>query len=147
MEIHHEFAEDPHLNLGLVLGPRYGLIEIAVVICDGRESHREYYELMNGECPETPSFESRHACHYIFAWDKRLGSLGLDQLRLKSTIIRLGAGESGAYTILPPSTVDGFERYWSLTIDDYDGGIGRLPNHAVEKIIAAAKQVDHREAA
>lgn len=139
-EIEREFQECANLNVGLVLGPRYGLIEVFTLEGDGNQSHREFYDLMDGVFPETPTFESRYGCHRIFGWDQGLGSLGRAELKYKSVLIRIGAGE-GAFTLLPPSRIDGVRRKWRLTIGDYDGDIARLPDYAVDTIIAAQSDV------
>lgn len=137
--IDNEFRHFPDLNVGVVLGPRYGLIEIVTVGDERNTPHRDFYDLMEGVIPETPTFESRCACHRIFGWDKRFDSFDKSELLFKSVVVRIGVGGSGAFALVPPSVIDGVRGVWRQTIDDYDGGFARLSQCAVGRIIDADK--------
>ena len=69
----------PATNVGLVLGPRSGLVDFD---CDGPEAEQTLLDLFGGEIPETPTWRSRRGLHRLFQWHPALEQLGKNKLVL-----------------------------------------------------------------
>ncbi len=121
------------VNLGLRLGPSSGLIDIEA---DTPDAMSAYTELFNGEFPVTPTFKSSRGPHRLFRWDERLEALGRAIVHYGALEIRLGAGGKAAHSLIPPSTVNGIARFWTITLDDCDPA--PLPDKVIQRIIDAA---------
>ena len=99
-------------NVGLILGPRTGLVDFE---CDGAEAERTLLELFEGDIPETPTWRSRRGLHRLFRWHPALRHLGTSKFTIGSdgakVDILIGPG---AQTLLPPSWADGVQREWEF---------------------------------
>jgi hypothetical protein len=103
---------NPAANVGLVLGPRSGLVDFE---CDGPEAEQTLLDLFNGEIPETPTWRARRGLHRLFQLHHSLLQLGKNKLTIggdgAKVEILIGPG---AQTLLPPSWADGVQREWVL---------------------------------
>jgi hypothetical protein len=95
-------------NVGLVLGPRSGLVDFE---CDSREAEESLLELFEGDIPDTPTWRSRRGLHRLFRWHSALEQLGKSKLTIDGTKLEVLLGP-GAQTLLPPSWADGIQREW-----------------------------------
>lgn len=106
------FKFRPAANVGVILGPRSGLVDFE---CDGPEAEQTLLDLFDGNLPETPTWRSRRGQHRLFRWHPALRQLGTSKYTLggegAKVDILIGPG---AQTLLPPSYADGVQREWVL---------------------------------
>jgi hypothetical protein len=88
-------------NIGVSLGPDSNLCDIEV---DSEPSAKVLQEAFNlfGE-PKTVAYQSNRGVHRWFTWNARLGRLGKSVLKWSDIECRLGTGDRGAYSVVPPS--------------------------------------------
>ena len=130
-EIAAEFAAQPDLNVGIVLGPRSGIIDLE---CDGPDGDKELLDLFDGDFPVTPLWHSARGPHRLFTWHDDLAQIGKSSITLGSLEVRLGAGDRGAQSLLPPSLSNGWERKWKVSLADCDPA--PLPPGVLRKLLA-----------
>jgi hypothetical protein len=103
---------NPAANVGVVLGPRSGLVDFE---CDGPQAELTLLDLFNGDIPKTPTWRSRRGLHRLFLWHPALSQLGTSKHMIggegAKVDILIGPG---AQTLLPPSWADGVQREWVL---------------------------------
>jgi hypothetical protein len=85
-------------NIGIILGPRSGVIDMEWDTDEGRA----YAEAMGLTDIETPTYISGRSEHRLFLWDERLSGCGA-VVKPGGLEVRLGTGELGAQSVLPPS--------------------------------------------
>ncbi|MCE9604427.1 MAG: bifunctional DNA primase/polymerase [Planctomycetia bacterium] len=137
-DIRRAFALRGDLNLGIVLGPRSGLIDLEA---DSADEERAFTELFAGCEPDvTPTFKSRRGKHRLFRWHDDLQQTGKGIVNFRGLGIRIGAGSKGAQSLLPPSVnSDGTRREWLVSLDECD--TAPLPNVVIKRILEASKSV------
>lgn len=69
----------PASNVGLILGPRSGLVDFE---CDSPEAEQTLLELFEGDIPETPTWQSTRGLHRLFKFHPALEQLGTNKLRV-----------------------------------------------------------------
>jgi hypothetical protein len=87
-EIDAEFQARGDLNVGVVLGPRSGLIDIEI---DGPGQEQALLDQFNGDVPITPMWRSARGPHRLFQWHDDLGRVGRSSITIGPLGIRLGA--------------------------------------------------------
>ncbi|HID22483.1 MAG TPA: hypothetical protein EYP14_08785, partial [Planctomycetaceae bacterium] len=116
---------------GLLLGPRSGVIDIEE---DGADAAICYGELVGGDPPVTPTWQSRRGKHRLFAWHPALA-------RCKAKV-DLGAGlearigHDRAQSVLPPAG----GRRWLVRPDEVDPA--PLPPPLLQAILATCNRSD-----
>jgi hypothetical protein len=113
-EIDDEFRRR-EFNVGLILGPASGMIDIE---CDGADSQETLLELFENDVPVTPTWQSIRGAHRLFAWSAELAALNKASVKFGSLEVRLGANGKGAQSLLPPSVTDGHCREWKVPLDE-----------------------------
>lgn len=133
-EIERAFDVRGELNIGVLLGPKSGLIDIEA---DGAEQERAFADLFDGcEIPVTPVFKSLRGKHRLFRWDDALRTIGKGVVSFRGLEIRIGADGKGAQSLLPPSlNTDGTARQWLVPLDDCKPA--PLPSVVLQRIIEA----------
>ena len=117
-------------NIGLILGPKSGVLDLEV---DGPEGEASRRKLFGGEPPVTPRWQSLRGRHDLFKYDNRLAMLGASFKHRDYPGLEFRIGGASAQSIIPPSTVDGFRREWEVSLVDHDPS--ELPEEVVQKII------------
>jgi hypothetical protein len=141
-DLNRRFDNNPHFNVGLLLGPAGGVIDIE---CDDPRSPIDKEELFAGvDKPKTVSYTSRRGNHELYKWNDRLAAIGKAKFNWKTVEIRLGTGNKAAQSLLPPSQTDGFTREW---INDLDTPLAELPDIVIERLIEAAAKPEPTESA
>jgi hypothetical protein len=109
-ELNKRLSNRPDLNVGLLLGPASGVIDID---CDGPQAEASLLRLFDGPPPATLSFASRRGRHLLLRYDERFAGLkaAFKPAEYADLEIRVGGGK-GAQTVIPPSVVDGIQRMW-----------------------------------
>lgn len=93
------FAGSSYKNLGVVLGPSSGIVDIE---WDTEEGRVKLLSLCEGEMPQTPCFSSGKGVHYIFKYNSRLPKKAHSGVLLKGCDVKIGYG-GGTQSIFPPS--------------------------------------------
>ena len=124
-EVEELLSDNPHYNIGLLLGPMSGVIDID---CDGPEATELYHKLF-GDI-KTSSWQAKRGNHYLYQYDDRLADLPA-KLEIDGLEYRLGTAK--AQSICPPSTVDGVKRIWINHPDDVSPA--KLPDHIIELLL------------
>ena len=109
-ELNRRRANNPRINVGLILGPTSGVVDLD---CDGPAAEASLRKLFDGEPPATLSFASKRGRHLLFRYDPRFAELknAFKSDDYPDLEFRLG-GSAAAQTVIPPSTVDGIRREW-----------------------------------
>jgi hypothetical protein len=132
-EIDRAFKVRGHLNVGVLMGPLSGLIDIED---DSEEDRAALVRLFGGEPPPvTPMFKSRRGHHRLFAWDPRLERIGKAVAKFEGLEIRIGAGGKGLHSLFPPSVTDGVAREWVVRLEECS--LAPLPDAVLQRIIEA----------
>ena len=128
-EISRRLANNPDNNVGLLLGLKSGYIDLE---CDSPEAEASLQDLVGPTLEHCPAWISTRGTHNLFAYDPRLASLPA-VVKLRGIEFRLGNGKA-AQSIIPPSIVDGVQRTWIRSLDDYPPL--PLPEHVIELLLA-----------
>jgi len=121
-----------------MIGLRFGPGSLIDIEADSADEERAFSELFAGcDVPITPTFASTRGKHRLFAWDDRLAETGAAVVSYRGTNgaklgIRIGAGDKGAQSIIPPSG----GRTWLVSWDDCEPAA--LPDIVIGRILAAA---------
>jgi len=139
-ELAKRLANKPDLNVGVLLGPATGIIDVE---CDGEAATSHYAELF-GDI-KTPCWSSKRGVHHLFRYDVRLAEIDSATKKLPTGLeFRLGNGKQ-AQSIIPPSIVDGVRREWVTSMDECEPAA--LPEHVIEFLLALPKEAkgEHRD--
>jgi len=123
-------AENPHLNVGLILGPISGLIDVE---CDDEKAIESFNKFFVNLV--TPCWQSLRGRHYLFQYDPRLADLP-SVVKWQGIEFRLGTKSS--QSIIPPSIVDGVQRQWIISLQQY--APLALPVSIIQELLALPKQ-------
>lgn len=146
-EIGRRFREDAELNVGVILGPASGLIDLE---CDNEQADQSYLDLFSDcELPTPPTHLARRGRHRWFKYHRKLAQIatlpkfqdkdkGGAVVHFGALECRLGVGGTAAQSLLPPSTTNGYTRQWVEGLSFAECDVPDLPDVVVERIIAAA---------
>ena len=108
------FAGWPEAGVGLMLGPKSGIIDIEI---DGPDGEESLVKLFGGEIVDTLGWSSRRGRHRIFRYDPRLARLcksKIESPELPGVEIRIGGFGAQFQSVCPPTVgLDGLARRWS----------------------------------
>lgn len=122
-----------------MIGLRFGPGSCIDIEADSPEEECAFGELFEGcEVPVTPTYNSPRGKHRLYAWDDRLSATEAGVVNFRGGNgaklgIRIGAGDKGAQSVLPPSG----GRMWLISPDDCE--FAPLPELTIERILAAAR--------
>ena len=114
---------DERINVGLLLGPSSGVIDVE---CDSPEAEvaAKGYGL---DLIETPSYRSSRGVHRLFQWESGLPDKAV--VKVDGVEVRLGGGGSAAQSVIPPSMHRSGVRYaWLPGKSPEDIPPARLPD-------------------
>jgi hypothetical protein len=110
------FTRFPDAGLGLLLGPKGGIIDIE---CDGPEGEESLAKLLGDEMLSTFGWSSARGPHHIFRHDPRLARYGKSIIKLPELPgleIRIGGSGKQLQSNCPPTVgTDGKPREWNGT--------------------------------
>lgn len=110
------FDKWPDANVGLVMGPTSGVIDVEFDSDEGAETAKQMF----GEC-YTPTYKSQRSVHRLFAWSSDLPDV--QKVLAAGLEIRLGGGNQSTQSVIPPSRhASGAKYEWlpGLSPDDVD---------------------------
>ncbi|MCE9545191.1 MAG: DUF5906 domain-containing protein [Planctomycetia bacterium] len=135
-EIERAFRIRGELNVGIMLGPTAGIIDIEA---DSEEEERHFADLFDGcEIPRTPEFKSKRGRHRLFAWHPDLAQAGKGVVKFRKLGCRIGADGKAIHSCIPPSATGGTAREWICSLSDC--APAQLPPAVVARILQAAKE-------
>jgi hypothetical protein len=139
-EVARRLANNPTANVGILLGPISGLIDVE---CDGEEATAAYTKHLG--CILTPSWQSTRGKHYLYQYDERLTNLAnaLHVDSLGGLEFRLGNGKA-TQSIAPPSIVDGVRREWIVSTEQCTPA--RLPEEIIQTLLTLPPAAKRRKA-
>lgn len=111
------FEEDRPVNVGLLLGPASGVIDVEL---DGPEAEQAWQSLGLGEI-YTPTYKAARGPHRLFRWCEGLPAVAVK--KVMGIEIRIGNGGAAAQSVIPPSVHHTGVRYeWleGLSPDDVE---------------------------
>jgi hypothetical protein len=125
-EIISWFEDDNPINIGLLLGPRSGVVDVEL---DGQAAEAAWNSLGLGEI-YTPTYRAGRGPHRLFRWSEALPDV---QVRKPLGIeVRIGGGGRAAQSILPPSRHHTGVRYeWTPGLSPDDVELAELPERLV----------------
>lgn len=94
--INELWAEMPDANVGILLGPKSGIIDIEF----DDEAGREFADKVLGEC-HTPTYHSGRSTHRLFRYTDELPAVTVPHIN--GLEFRLGQSTKGAQSVAPPS--------------------------------------------
>ena len=133
-EIRRRLDKNPSLNLGVVLGPASGIVDVE---CDSPQAEKDFKRLFRGVCHSTPAFMSQRGKHRLFGWNPRLTELGRAVVKSGELEIRIGGDSKAVQSLLPPSETNGCERRWcrGATLNQLE--IRPFPDEIVDRLLEA----------
>ncbi len=141
-EIDRAFELRGELNVGVLYGPRSGLIDIEG---DSAGAEAAILELFGGEPPIAPMFRSRRGLHRIMRFDADLNAVGKASVHWPDPgrgplEIKLGASGKASHSLWPPSTANGIQREWveGLMYDECDAP--SLPTAVKETLLQSHRK-------
>lgn len=96
-EIAAWFDGDTPTNVGVLLGPSSGIIDVEL---DGKEASEAWAELGLGDI-QTPTYIAGRGPHRLFRWDESLPSVQVAKWR--GIEFRFGNGGKASQSVIPPS--------------------------------------------
>lgn len=96
-EILSWFEGEQPVNIGLLLGPRSGVVDVEL---DGPEAKIAWEQLGLGEV-WTPTYTAGRGPHRLFRWDEGLPAVAVR--KVNGIEIRIGNGGAAAQSVIPPS--------------------------------------------
>lgn len=121
----------PDHNIGLLLGPKSGVIDVE---CDGEGAEEKLLELFDGEIPACPTWSSSRGKHRLFKWSDRLPVQDKNNFKIGNLEFRTGNGGMAAQSVMPPSVHPSGEQYkWDITPEDAEPP--EIPSSVLVKII------------
>jgi hypothetical protein len=127
-QAHKVFGE---LNLGVLYGPRSGLMDIEY---DSGDGETELSRWFNGDVPVAPTFRSKRGPHRIVKFDDDLNRIGKATIHFGTLEIKAGCNGKAVHSLWPPSATSGTRREWieGLAYDDCDPP--EIPKIAKERL-------------
>jgi len=131
-------TQHPRANIGLLLGPLSGVIDIEFDADEGRETARRIFDGI-----VTPTYASSRSTHRLFRWSDAFPPLA--KIMHQGLEIRLGGGGKATQSVLPPSVHTTGERYyWLSGCSPEEVDLGELPR---EILLALTNVETYLEAA
>lgn len=118
----------PEMNVGLLLGPNSGVVDIEYDTEQGRRTA----DRLLGEA-FTPTYRSSRSTHRLFRWTDDLPRLSI--VKLSGLEVRLGSGGKALQSVLPPSRHGSGAYYeWVDGLSPRDVDLADVPDDIVRRI-------------
>lgn len=141
-----QFEQYPKSNVGALLGPTGGVIDIEFDSDEGRETADRLF----GDSTVTPTYRSRRSVHRLFKWSDKLPNK--QKMEIDGLEIRIGGGNAQTQSVLPPSMHESGERYeWLPGLSIFEVELAEVPESVLLMIanqggsVAAAGSSDWHE--
>lgn len=118
-------------NIGLLLGPKSGVIDVEYDTAEGRAAVEE---AIKGIELVTPTFRSGRSTHRLFKWSDEFPKAA--KLDVNGIEFRLGADGRAAQSVLPPSTHHtGVQYQWVEGMSPWEAEVAPLPERLASLLI------------
>jgi hypothetical protein len=112
------WSQQPDSNVGALLGPRSGLIDVE---CDSADAERELGMLLGEDVPVVPTYIGKRGKHRLFQYSPDLPEPDKVVFHFRGIEFRTGNGGKGAQSVLPPSIhPEGPTYRWLVHPDEAD---------------------------
>lgn len=129
-ELMHWFDGTKNYNIGVQLGEKSGIIDIEFDTEQGRKTAERF----GIDKAYTPTFTSRRSTHRLFKWDRRLPQQAV--YKLAGLEIRIGGGNRGAQSIMPPSAHSSGTSYsWVNGMSPEECDVAEIPKELLTAIV------------
>lgn len=118
-------------SVGVQLGSKSGIVDIE---CDSDSAYDSLLDLLDGEIPEGPHFQSARGKHFIFRWSDRFPNKAV--FKINGVEFRIGSNKA-CQSVFPPSG----SRQW--IVHPHDKPIGDFP--ALDKVIELYEKQNKRK--
>ena len=116
------YEDQPNTNIGLLLGPKSGVIDVEL---DGEDAREAWTSLGLGEI-YTPTYTSGRGPHRLFKWQDGLPTQAVK--KVMGIEIRLGNGGRAGQSVIPPSRhATGTKYAWVNGLSPEDVEVAPLP--------------------
>jgi hypothetical protein len=130
------------VNVGLLLGPRSGVIDIEL---DGPEAKAAWDALELGEI-WTPTYQAGRGPHRLFKWSEKLPATSVK--KPMGIEMRIGNGGKAIHSVIPPSTHHTGAMYqWIPGLSPDEVELAELPEKLVELLWNSSGPDDSRKPA
>lgn len=120
------FDGDQPVNIGLLLGPRSGVVDVEL---DGDDAKAAWDALGLGEI-WTPTYTAGRGPHRLFRWSENLPAVAVR--KVNGIEVRIGNGDRAAQSVIPPSVHHTGKRYeWVPGMSPDDVELQELPERLV----------------
>ncbi|MGQ0633420.1 MAG: bifunctional DNA primase/polymerase [Planctomycetaceae bacterium] len=129
-EVERRRTNNPRIGIGLLLGPKSGVIDVEG---DGPEAEASRRALFGGQPPETCRWRSSRGEHHLYRWDDRFADLGAyfkQPDEYPGLEFRIGA--EAAQSVIPPTG----NREWIVSPDQSEPAA--LPEDVITRIVSIA---------
>lgn len=124
------WEQQPESNVGILLGPRSGLIDVE---CDSEKAENELCKLLGDTAPVVPTFVAKRGKHRLFRWSAAIPFPEQSVFKFGAIEFRTGSNGKGAQSLFPPSThPSGIAYRW--LVEPEDAGVAELPAYVLAKI-------------
>ena len=137
------FDKWPGSNLGIMLGPRSGIVDVEYDSEEGRITAQD----LLGDC-FTPSYKSQRSVHRLFQWSEALPNVDTDDgiIKIKGLELRLGHRQKGFQSVFPPSThSSGVQYQWLEGLSPGECELQEIPDELFAWIQAWVETNGHPE--
>lgn len=97
----HLTASQKQFNLAVKLGPDSGILDLELDSVEAQHEFQILEDLFGST--QTVCYGSRRGLHRWFRWSEGLSALGNAVPKYRGIELRLGTGDKGAYSVVPPS--------------------------------------------
>jgi hypothetical protein len=134
-EIDRAFKVRGELNVGVLYGPRSGLVDIEY---DSEDGEAALVRLFGGDVPIAPTFQSTRGPHRLVRFEDGLNRIDKATIDIGPLQIKLGANGKASHSLWPPAVTNGTRRSWieGLRYDECDPP--RLPKTVKDRLFECA---------
>lgn len=127
------FDGEKNRNIGVLLGPKSGIVDIEFDCEEGRETAEKF----GLDKAYTPTYTSKRSTHRLFKYDARLPDMAV--VKINGLEIRIGGGKKASQSVMPPSAhASGASYSWVEGMSHADCEVAEIPRELLVRIANAA---------
>lgn len=135
------FDGDENRNVGVLLGPKSGIVDIEFDCEEGRKTA----EAFGLDTAYTPTYTSKRSTHRLFRFDGRLPDTAV--VKIDGLEIRIGGGGNASQSVMPPSAhASGVSYSWVEGMSPADCEVAEIPRDLLVRITNVSEESDDRSA-
>jgi len=123
------FDGEKNRNIGVLLGPKSGIIDIEFDCDEGRQTAEDF----GLDKAYTPTYTSKRSTHRLFKFDARLPDTAV--VKIDGLEIRIGGGGNASQSVMPPSAhASGASYSWVEGMSPSDCELAEIPRELLIRI-------------